>query len=509
MVQRREQNFTSILDGLKSIYHSKIEPLESASGFEHFYSPALSDRDLDSKPLVLLLGQYSTGKTTFINYLLDGSYPGAHIGPEPTTDKFFAVMKGETERILPGNAATVQSDLPFAGLSHFGTSFLSKFAVSLTNAPLAELVTLIDTPGVLSGDKQRLGRSYDFAQVVEWFAQRSDMILLLFDAHKLDISDEFKAVIQALKGHDEKIKIVLNKADSINNQQLMRVYGALMWSLGKVINTPEVMRVYVGSFWNRPDDFEAMNKELIETEQHDLLEDLRNLPQQSAIRKVNELVKRARLARVHAYIIESLRKELPSFFGRASKQQKLIDNLADEFAKIQKTYNLPKGDFPEVAVFQEKLRKCDLSTFPKLSTKLLAAVDEALSVNLPALLDAFPQELSSFTANVPKNPFSSERLESFNIDDPEIWVIKAENRLKYQKMFRSICPAGATISGPKARNFFMDSKLADDELAQVWKLADADQDGKMTEQEFMVAMHLIDLRLHGLELPESLSISAQ
>jgi hypothetical protein len=26
----------------------------------------------------------------------------------------------------------------------------------------------------------------------------------------------------------------------------MRVYGALMWSLGKVLNTPEVARVYIG-----------------------------------------------------------------------------------------------------------------------------------------------------------------------------------------------------------------------------------------------------------------------
>ena len=44
-----------------------------------------------------------------------------------------------------------------------------------------------------------LGRAYDFVQVVEHFAERADMILLLFDAHKLDISDEFKRAIEALR----------------------------------------------------------------------------------------------------------------------------------------------------------------------------------------------------------------------------------------------------------------------------------------------------------------------
>lgn len=42
----------------------------------------------------MLLGQYSTGKTTFIKHLLRTSYPGAHIGPEPTTDRFVVVMVG-------------------------------------------------------------------------------------------------------------------------------------------------------------------------------------------------------------------------------------------------------------------------------------------------------------------------------------------------------------------------------------------------------------------------------
>lgn len=243
------KNVNSMVEALKVLYRTKVRPLEEETGFAHFYSPALKDADFDAKPTVLLLGQYSVGKTSFIRYILGRDYPTAQIGPEPTTDRFVAVMHSYDEGVTPGNTLAVQTDKPFTALQKFGTAFLNKFVASNCPAELLEHVTLIDTPGVLSGEKQRIERSYDFSAAVEWFAERSDLILLLFDPHKLDISDEFKRAIGAVRmASDDKVRVVLNKADQVSTQQLMRVYGALMWSLSRVVRTPEVLRVYIGNF---------------------------------------------------------------------------------------------------------------------------------------------------------------------------------------------------------------------------------------------------------------------
>ncbi|KAI3466464.1 hypothetical protein Pfo_023127 [Paulownia fortunei] len=383
---------TSIVDGLKKLYVKKLKPLETTYRFNDFVSPSLINSDFDAKPMVMLLGQYSTGKTTFIKHLLRSSYPGAHIGPEPTTDRFVVVMNGPDERSIPGNTIAVQADMPFSGLTTFGTAFLSKFECSQMPHPLLEHISFVDTPGVLSGEKQRTQRSYDFTGVISWFAAKCDLILLLFDPHKLDISDEFRRVIESLRGHDDKIRVVLNKADQVDTQQLMRVYGALMWSLGKVLNTPEVMRVYIGSFNDKPINEAAagpLGKELFQKEQDDLLSDLKDIPKKACDRRINEFVKRARAAKIHAYIISHLKNEMPAMMGKAKTQQRLINNLADEFAKVQREHHLPAGDFPNIEQFREKLSGYSIDKFEKLKPKMIQSVDDMLGYDIPQLLKSF------------------------------------------------------------------------------------------------------------------------
>jgi EH domain-containing protein 1 len=343
---------------------------------------------------VLLIGQYSVGKTSFIRYLLGRDFPGQRIGPEPTTDRFTVLINGPEERTIPGNALSVHPDLPFRGLERFGVSFLSRFEGSQMPSSVLRSVTLIDTPGILSGEKQRTNRGYDFTKVVAWFAERADLIILLFDAHKLDISDELKGAIDVLKGHEDKIRCILNKADQIDRQQLMRVYGALLWSLGKTMTSPEVARVYVGSFWQEPLK-NLDNAALFEMEEKDLMKDLAVLPRQSAVRKINELVKRIRKVKTLAYIIGHLKSEMPNLMGKEKKQAKLIADLPNVFRTILKKFNLAPGDFPDIASFSAKLRETKFAEFSAFSQKQIDALDVVLNVDIPHLMEELPSEKDS------------------------------------------------------------------------------------------------------------------
>ena len=68
--------------------------------------------------------------------------------------------------------------------------------------------------------------------------------MLLFDAHKLVIEEDFLRVIEAVVGAtsqgqpSRKVRLVLNKVDDVATEDLLNVYGQLMWTLassGKVL----------------------------------------------------------------------------------------------------------------------------------------------------------------------------------------------------------------------------------------------------------------------------------
>uniref|UniRef100_A0A8C8YG55 EH domain-containing protein 1 n=1 Tax=Prolemur simus TaxID=1328070 RepID=A0A8C8YG55_PROSS len=510
--KKEPELFQTVAEGLRQLYAQKLLPLEEYYRFHEFHSPALEDADFDNKPMVLLVGQYSTGKTTFIRHLIEQDFPGMRIGPEPTTDSFIAVMHGPTEGVVPGNALVVDPRRPFRKLNAFGNAFLNRFMCAQLPNPVLDSISIIDTPGILSGEKQRISRGYDFAAVLEWFAERVDRIILLFDAHKLDISDEFSEVIKALKNHEDKIRVVLNKADQIETQQLMRVYGALMWSLGKIINTPEVVRVYIGSFWSHP-LLIPDNRKLFEAEEQDLFKDIQSLPRNAALRKLNDLIKRARLAKVHAYIISSLKKEMPNVFGKESKKKELVNNLGEIYQKIEREHQISPGDFPSLRKMQELLQTQDFSKFQALKPKLLDTVDDMLANDIARLMVMVRQEESLMPSQAVKGgafdgtmngPFGHGYGEGAGegIDDVE-WVV-GKDKPTYDEIFYTLSPVNGKITGANAKKEMVKSKLPNTVLGKIWKLADVDKDGLLDDEEFALANHLIKVKLEGHELPADL-----
>ncbi|XP_009865733.1 PREDICTED: intersectin-1-like, partial [Apaloderma vittatum] len=86
----------------------------------------------------------------------------------------------------------------------------------------------------------------------------------------------------------------------------------------------------------------------------------------------------------------------------------------------------------------------------------------------------------------------------------DIWAITVEERAKHDQQFHSLKPTSGFITGDQARNFFFQSGLPQPVLAQIWALADMNNDGRMDQLEFSIAMKLIKLKLQGYQLPSSL-----
>uniref|UniRef100_A0A668A4Q4 Intersectin 2a n=1 Tax=Myripristis murdjan TaxID=586833 RepID=A0A668A4Q4_9TELE len=85
------------------------------------------------------------------------------------------------------------------------------------------------------------------------------------------------------------------------------------------------------------------------------------------------------------------------------------------------------------------------------------------------------------------------------------WAVPQASRLKYRQQFNTLDKLmSGYLSGPQVRNALMASNLTQTQLATIWTLADVDKDGQLRADEFILAMHLVDMAKTGRPLPLSL-----
>ncbi|KAJ8367101.1 hypothetical protein AAFF_G00331050 [Aldrovandia affinis] len=393
--------YTGSLTKLHKIYRAAIKPMEQAYRYNELRQHEVSEAEISSKPLVLFLGPWSVGKSSMINYLL-GLHETPHqlyTGAEPTTGEFTVITHGQKYRTIEGIVMAADSSRNFSPLEKFGQGFLEKLiGIEMPNK-LLERVNFVDTPGIIENRKQQ-ERGYPYSDVCQWFIDRADLIFLVFDPTKLDVGLELELLFQQLKGRESQIRIILNKADNIATQELMRVYGALFWNMAPLINVTEPPRVYVSSFW--PYEYAPdTTRELFVKEETSLMEDLNQVIENRLENKIAFIRQHGIRVRIHALLVDRYVQTFRDKMGFFSDPDAVFKEIVDDpdkfyiFKSILAKTNISKFDLPSSDAYRDFFGINPIAGFKQLSSQcswtgvcLLEKIETAITNELPALLSS-------------------------------------------------------------------------------------------------------------------------
>lgn len=104
----------------------------------------------------------------------------------------------------------------------------------------------------------------------------------------------------------------------------------------------------------------------------------------------------------------------------------------------------------------------------------------------------------------PPQPISSQKSGGSRIPNVRLSFITAPDQAKFEQLFKSATSGEQALSGDKARDLLMRSKLDGNSLAQIWTLSDTTKAGQLLFPEFALAMYLCNLKLTGKSLPSAL-----
>ncbi|XP_022070105.2 epidermal growth factor receptor substrate 15-like 1 isoform X2 [Acanthochromis polyacanthus] len=87
------------------------------------------------------------------------------------------------------------------------------------------------------------------------------------------------------------------------------------------------------------------------------------------------------------------------------------------------------------------------------------------------------------------------------------WVVPVSERGRYDDIFlKTDADLDGFVSGQEVKDIFMQSGLSQNVLAHIWALADTRQIGKLTREQFALAMHLIQQKVSkGIDPPQALT----
>lgn len=243
VLERMEELRQELLD----LVEQHLSPIAKRYG----YSEVPLETHIKWRPLVLVLGNYSSGKSTLINELLGLDIQAT--GQAPTDDSFTVITYDEavtgpvkvTEE-RDGKVLLGDPQYPFAGLKKHGQRFAAHFRLKMVNAPFLKHLALIDTPGMLDSLAEK-DRGYDYQEVIGDLAQIADLVLVLFDPHKAGTVREAHASLRETlpaRTFEDRVLFVMNRVDECANlNDLLRVYGALCWNLSQMLGRKDIPQI--------------------------------------------------------------------------------------------------------------------------------------------------------------------------------------------------------------------------------------------------------------------------
>lgn len=382
-----------IIEGnvLKSIYKTKLHPLEEHYHFHHFHQPPLDDSDFVLNSMLLIIGD-AAARRRFLKQTtnVDIKTTQNRANNVPLDECFNAYLFGDDEDTITGSMLVFDTGKPFRALSTFGLDFLNHFEGTVVQSPLLETLCIIDAPNVLKKDSIEIDGhmtdidQYDLTPAFDWFCQQAERILLFFDANVITISDANRRLIEA---YPQKIAIVLDNTD-MNTQNLMRAYGMLMFTLAKIVTAPtDVIQVHIGPL-NICRLRYPINGKLFQSERKDFFRDLENIHKSAANRKLSKFLERARLAKIHAYIINELFDGMKTAWRKERRKAELCENLQTIFHKVQSDQNASAEDFPDLKKMQISLQEFDFKKLCALKPELVELFDDKVVYNVNQYMNA-------------------------------------------------------------------------------------------------------------------------